>query len=166
MKVGSWAASSRSSRSSLEASCHLLLLLFLLLPDSSKLWKRGPTVSEKQAKTKQWEEQGIVAEIREDKLSYVVQLGNRLFIRSRKMLKIRNKGYYNERDDIKEEDSSIPQSLPRATSAHTFSHNPTTNLNQPRWDLGLVMTSPSQKSMTAKQFSNPCLLYTSPSPRD
>ena len=64
---------------------------------------------------------------------------------------------YNERVGIKEEDSSILQSLQTATSAHTFSCNPTTYFNLPRWDLGLVPTIPNQKLLTAKQFFIPLI---------
>ena len=110
--------------------------------------KLGDLVTLQDPQTKLREEQGIVTEIREYKLSYFVQVGNRLlFIRSRKILKRGNKGHGNERVVvIKEEDSSILQSLPTATSAHIYSnYNPTLNSNQPRWDLGSASQSPKSR---------------------
>ena len=71
--------------------------------------KVGDLVTLQDLQTKLWEEVGVVTEIREDKLSYIVQVNNRLFVRSRKMLKRKDKEHNKGRVDIKEEDNSILQ---------------------------------------------------------
>ena len=58
-----------------------------------------------------------MTKVREDKLSYVVQVSNILFVRSRKMLKLSN----STLAQITQENDSIPQSLPTATAASTSS---------------------------------------------
>ena len=83
----------------------------------------------------------------------MVQVNNRLFVRSRKMLKQKDKDSSNERVEIKEEDSAILQSLPAASSAHTYSKQPPTNSKLPRWDLGLV--NRNLKLKRVKQFCKP-----------
>ena len=74
-----------------------------------------------------WNQEGIVTEVREDKLSYIVQVGNRLFVRSRKMLKLAN----SEPVNITQENDRILQSLPTATAANTSSTLLTNRINQP-----------------------------------
>ena len=60
-----------------------------------------------------WNQEGVVTKVREDKLSYTVQVGNRLFVRSRKMLKLLNGQKATTKND------STHQSNNTATAANT-----------------------------------------------
>ena len=50
----------------------------------------GSQVTLQNPHTGLWDQEGIVTQVREDKLSYIVQVGKRLFVQSRKMLKLAN----------------------------------------------------------------------------
>ena len=66
------------------------------------------------------------------------------------MLKRRDKDKNIGRVDIKDDDSSILQSL---SAAHTYSKEPALNSNVPRWDLGSV--NQNRKLRRVKRFCNP-----------
>ena len=55
----------------------------------------GSLVSLQDPHTGLWNKEGVVTEVRGDKLSYSVQVGNRLFVRSRKMLKLKKQATTN-----------------------------------------------------------------------
>ena len=57
----------------------------------------GSQVTLQDPQTGLWNQEGIVTKVREDKLSYVVQVGNRLFVRSRKMVKLSSSNYTGKR---------------------------------------------------------------------
>ena len=162
----------------------------------------GSLVSLQDPQTGLWNQEGVVTKVRGDKLSYSVQVGNRLFVRSRKMLKLIKKATTKT--------DSHSQSINRATAANTCKRSlphsfhskqatrgnsrrqqksrgqsrsqrtrgqsreqPRTRGQQPR---GQQVTKELQRNpqstrdqplttFTPPQHS-PCLLYTSPSPRD
>ena len=64
-----------------------------------------------------WNQEGVVTKVRGDKLSYTVQVGNRLFVRSRKMPKHPNGQKATAKND------STPQSNTTATAANTCNRN-------------------------------------------
>ena len=67
--------------------------------------KVGDLVTLQDPQTQLWEQEGVVNEITEDKLSYIVQVNNSLFVRSRKMLKLKDKEHNNGRVNIMDEDN-------------------------------------------------------------
>ena len=67
--------------------------------------RAGDCVPLQDPHTMLWEQERTVKEMREDKLSYIVQVGNRLFVHSRKMLKLKNN--YTDRANILQEVPTI-----------------------------------------------------------
>ena len=98
--------------------------------------RAGDRVTLQDPHTMLWdqEQEGTVTEMREDKLSYIVQVGNRLFVRSRKMLKLNNS--YTDQVNIMQENPTTLQSLPQATSANTFSTQQPPHLQESSWEDG------------------------------
>ena len=86
------------------------------------------------------------------RLSYIVQVNNRLFVRSRKMLKQKDKEHNTGRANIMDEDNLILQSLPAATTAYTSYVHPPIRQERKKWVPGLA--NQSQKLRIGKMSSS------------
>ena len=76
-------------------------------------------------------------------------MNNRLFVRSRKMLKQKDKEHNTGRANIMDEYNLILQSLPAATTAYTSFVNPTKYQERKRWVSWFSKSEPEIKDSKA-----------------
>ena len=131
----------------------------------------GSLVSLQDPHTGLWNKEGVVTEVRRDKLSYSVQVGNRLFVRSRKMLKLKKQAATNLASSIQSpirhtQVNTCTSSLPHSSHSKQATRGRPRRQRHRRQQL-TRRSSNSKKAPRGQPRELPaCLLYTSPSPRD